>query len=199
MREPHWAHLQGQSHRLRGDLLLLRPAGEERRPEESRRGRPEAARDLRETRRAAARARTPRRGGGRCGVRQRVGRHHLQGAPGGGRRGVLPVLGSRALAPAAGRAIPRQRGALHRQFLCDAQLRGVLRRLVRLRAAGRALPDGAVDLLSHQRRQYRPVRAHADHRRQGQPCELPRGLHGAERDENQLHAAVVELVALDDA
>ncbi len=29
--------------------------------------------------------------------------------------------------------------------------------------------------------------------------ELPRGLHGAMRDENQLHAAVVELVALDDA
>ena len=30
---------------------------------------------------------------------------------------------------------------------------------------GRALPDGAVDLFSHQRRQHRAVRAHADHRR----------------------------------
>ena len=38
-----------------------------------------------------------------------------------------------------------------RQLLRRAQFGGVLRRLVRLRAAGRALPDGAVDLLPHQR------------------------------------------------
>ncbi len=54
-----------------------------------------------------------------------------------------------------------------RQFLRDAEFGGVLRRLVRLRAAGRALPDGAVDLFPHQREEHRPVRAHADHRRQG--------------------------------
>ena len=46
---------------------------------------------------------------------------------------------------------------------------------------GRALPDGAVDLFPHQRAQHRPVRAHADHRRQGLLCELSRRLHGADR------------------
>ena len=69
-------------------------------------------------------------------------------------------------------------------FLRHAQFGGVLRRLVRLRAAGRALPDGIVDLFPHQRAQYRPVRAHADHRRQGLLCELSRRLHrtGARRE-----------------
>ena len=65
-------------------------------------------------------------------------------------------------------------------YLRDAQLGGVLRRLVRLRAAGRALPDGAVDLFPHQREEHRAVRAHADHRRQGHLRELPRRLHRAD-------------------
>ena len=38
-----------------------------------------------------------------------------------------------------------------------------------------------------------------DHRRGRQPRQLPRRLHRPMRDENQLHAAVVELVAHDDA
>ena len=49
-----------------------------------------------------------------------------------------------------------------------------------LRPEGRALPDGAVDVLPHQRDGHGPVRAHADHRRRGLVRELPRGLHGAE-------------------
>ncbi len=49
-----------------------------------------------------------------------------------------------------------------------------------LRAEGRALPHGAVDLLPHQRREHGPVRADADRRRGRQPRELPRGLHGAD-------------------
>ena len=64
-------------------------------------------------------------------------------------------------------------------YLRDAEFGGVLRRLVRLRAAGRALPDGAVDLFPHQRAQHRPVRAHADHRRQGRLRQLSRRLHRA--------------------
>ena len=65
-------------------------------------------------------------------------------------------------------------------LLCLAQLGGVLRRLVRLRPRGRALPDGALHLLPHQREADRPVRAHADHRRQGRLRLLPRGLHRAD-------------------
>ena len=67
--------------------------------------------------------------------------------------------------PGARRAVSRHGRAVHRQLLRDAQLRGVHRRLVRVRAEGRALPDGAVDVLPHQRREDRPVRAHADRRR----------------------------------
>ena len=66
-----------------------------------------------------------------------------------------------------------------RQLLRGAQLRGVHRRLLRLRAQGRALPDGAVDLLPDQRRRDRAVRAHPDHRRRGRLRQLPRRLHGA--------------------
>ena len=35
-------------------------------------------------------------------------------------------------------------------------------------------------LFPHQRRRHRPVRAHADHRRRGQLCQLPRRLHRAD-------------------
>jgi Fe-S cluster assembly protein SufB len=54
----------------------------------------------------------------------------------------------------------------------------LLRRQLRLRAAGRPLPDGAVDLFPDQRREFRPVRAHPDHRGQGRLRLVPGGLHG---------------------
>jgi Fe-S cluster assembly protein SufB len=66
-----------------------------------------------------------------------------------------------------------------RQLLCDAEFGRLHRRFLRLRAEGRALPDGAVDLLPHQREEHRPVRAHADHRRGRRLRLLPRRLHGA--------------------
>ena len=61
-----------------------------------------------------------------------------------------------------------------------AQLGGVFRWLLRLHPGGRALPDGAFDLLPHQRNEYRPVRAHVDHRRQGLLRLLPGRLHGTD-------------------
>ncbi|MEJ0043510.1 MAG: hypothetical protein WDM81_15400 [Rhizomicrobium sp.] len=51
-----------------------------------------------------------------------------------------------------GAQISRHRRAGDRQFLRHAEFGGVLRRHLRLRAQGRALPDGAVDLFPHQRR-----------------------------------------------
>ena len=93
-----------------------------------------------------------------------------------------------------------QRGAAARQLLRLPQQRGLFGRDVRLHSRGRALPDGAFDLFPHQCRQHRPVRAHADHRRQGvSHVSYLEGCTAPMRDENQLHAAVVELVALDDA
>ena len=118
-------------------------------------------------------------GRGRRGVRFGLGRDHLQGGAQEGRRDLHADLGGDPRASGAGEEISRLGGAGLGQFLRHAQLGGVLRRLVRLRAAGRALPDGAVDLFPHQRAQYRPVRAHPHHRRQGRLCELSRGLHGA--------------------
>ena len=108
------------------------------------------------------------------------GRHHVQGGARQGRRAVHADLGGGAQASRIGEEVSRHGGADQRQFLRHAQCGGVLRRLVRLRAAGRALPDGAVDLFPHQREEYRPVRAHADHCRQGLLCELSRRLHGAD-------------------
>ena len=45
---------------------------------------------------------------------------------------------------------------------------------------GRALPDGALHLLPHQRGGHRPVRAHPDHRRGRRLRQLPRRLHRAD-------------------
>jgi hypothetical protein len=76
--------------------------------------------------------------------------------------------------------ISRLGRAAARQLFRLPQQRGLLRRHLRLRARGRALPDGAVDLFPHQRREHRPVRAHPDRRRQGQLRLLPRRLHRAD-------------------
>ena len=116
---------------------------------------------------------------GRRRVRLGLGRHHLPGGAEGGRRDLHADLGGDPRASRAGAEISRHGRADLGQFLRDAELGGVLRRLVRLRAAGRALPDGAVDLFPHQRAQHRPVRAHADHRRQGRLRQLSRRLHRA--------------------
>ncbi len=117
---------------------------------------------------------------GRCGVRQRLGGHHLQeGARRGGRDLLLDERGD-PRARRAGAPVPGHGGAGLGQLLRLPEQRGLLRRQLRLRAAGRALPDGAFHLLPHQRRRVRPVRAHPDHRRQGGVRLLPRGLHRAD-------------------
>ena len=93
------------------------------------------------------------------------------------------------------REVPRLGGAVQRQLLRGAELGGLQRRLVLLHPQGRALPDGAVHLLPHQRHGHRPVRADADRRRGGRYVSYLEGCTAPMRDENQLHAAVVELVA----
>ena len=177
--------------RLSGHLLLLR-AEAKAGAEVARRGRSGNPAHLREARHSAARAgdagrrracEDPRASvarRGRRGVRLGLGRHHLQGGAEEGRRDLHADLGGDPRASRAGAEISRLGGAGDRQFLRHAELGGVLRRLVRLRAAGRALPDGAVDLFPHQREEHRPVRAHADHRRQGLLRQLSRRLHRAD-------------------
>ena len=55
------------------------------------------------------------------------------------------------------RKVPRLGRALYRQFLRHPQLRGLYRRLLRVRAAGRALPHGAIDVFPHQRGEHGPI------------------------------------------
>ena len=56
---------------------------------------------------------------------------------------------------------------------------GVVGRQLHLRAARGRVRDAAAGLLPHQRRERRPVRADADHRRRGRQGALHRGLLGA--------------------
>ena len=177
--EPTWAHVSYPEDRLPEDHLLLgaQAEGEAREP---RRGRSGAARHLREARHLALGAEAARGRRRRRGVRQRLGRHHVQGGAREARHRVLLVLRGGAEAPRARAPVPGLGRALLRQLLRVPELRRVQRRLVRLHAEGRALPDGALDLLPDQLGGDRPVRAHADRRRRGRLRVLPRGLHRAD-------------------
>ena len=168
--------------RLPGPLLLC-GAQEHGRAEVAGRGRSRAVAHLREARHSPSRAgdsggRAEFARGRRRRVRFRLRRDDLPRRTRQGRRDLLPDLGSRAFAPRTREEVSRLGRAGDRQLLRHAELGGLLRRLLRLHSAGRALPDGIVDLLPHQRAQHRAVRAHADHRGRRLVCVLSRGLHG---------------------
>ena len=165
--------------RLPGRELLRRAVGEEE-AQQPRRSRSGDSRDLRQAGhpdRGAEAALERRR---RCGVRLGVGRDDVPQQACRARHHLLLVLGSGEGSSRAGEAVRRFGRAAYRQLLRRAQLRGVQRRQLRLHPEGRALPDGAVDLLPHQRPEHRPVRADADHCGRGRDRQLPRRLHGAE-------------------
>ena len=106
-------------------------------------------------------------------------RGRLPPQPGGPRapgRHLLRHGHGAARAPRAREAVLRHDHPEERQQVRRAQLVGVERRLVHLRAAGRQRRDAAAGLLPHQRGEHGPVRADADHRRRGQPGALHRGL-----------------------
>ncbi len=184
---PHVAHDEGadvgqrqvRADRLSEHHLLLR-AQAEADAAEPRRGRSRDPADVRQARHSARRAEAAvgcRRG---RRVRQRVGGDDVQGQAGVARDHLLFVLRRGAGASGARAEVSRHGRAVFRQLLRDAQLGGVQRRLVRLHPEGRALPDGAVDLLPDQRAEHRPVRADADRRRRRRVGQLPRRLHGAD-------------------
>ena len=124
-----------------------------------------------------------------------------EAAPGRRRRRAVRVRGRLPQDPrgprGAGRHLPRHRhraarargplqGVLRhgdpgrRQQVLRAEHRGVVGRLVHLRAEGRARRDPAAGLLPDQHREHGPVRADADHRRRGLLRALRRGLHRAD-------------------
>ena len=128
-----------------------------------------------------------------------VGRHHLSGAAGRGGCHLLFVLTCGATPPGADWTLPGQRGAARRQLLRRAQFGGVLRWLVCRHPQGRALPDGAVFVLrinaanTGQFERTLIIAEEGSHVSHLEGCTAPR------RDEHQLHAAAVELIAHDDA
>ncbi|CAA9346528.1 MAG: Iron-sulfur cluster assembly protein SufB, partial [uncultured Nocardioidaceae bacterium] len=124
----------------------------------------EAAAGLRCRRPVRVRGRLPQdprgpRGAGRPLPRHR---HRAEGAP-----GALP-------------GVLRHRHPGRRQQVRGAQHQRVVRRLLHLRAQGRARRHPAAGLLPHQHREHGPVRADADHRRRGRLRALRRGLHRAD-------------------
>ena len=153
MEEPDWAKLDIPPIDYPGRLLLRRAQGEA----EARLARRARSRDparLREARHpdrgaeGARRRRGRAQGRGRRGVRQRLGRHHLPRRAEDG-RGHLPLdqRGDPRISR-AGPQISRQGGAAARQLFRLPELRGLLRRHLRLHPRGRALPDGAVAPIS---------------------------------------------------
>jgi hypothetical protein len=75
---------------------------------------------------------------------------HLQEETGRGGRHLLLLLRGGAQSPRAGPQVSGLGGTLFRQLLRHAELGCVQRRLLRVRAEGRALPDGALHLFPHQ-------------------------------------------------
>ena len=118
---------------------------------------------LRRRRAVRLRGRLPLGQGGAVQARRRVHGHRpgAQGVPG----DLQEVL--------------RHGRAAGGQQVLRAQRGGLVGRVVRLRAQGRRGAAAAAGLLPHQRREHRPVRAHADRRRRGRQGPLHRGLHGA--------------------
>ena len=100
----------------------------------------------------------------------------------------------------AGPQISRQRRPAARQLLRLPQQRGLLRRHLRLRARGRPLPDGTVStyfrINAENTGQFERTLIVAD---KGSYVSYLEGCTAPMRDENQLHAAVVEIFAHEDA
>ena len=120
----------------------------------------------------------PRRGRRAVRVRGR-----LPQAPGEAHRAgrALPRHGlGPARARGARQAVLRDDHPAERQQVRGAEQRGVVGRLVHLRAAGRPHRAAAPGLLPDQRGEHGPVRAHADPRRRGRLRALRRGLHRAD-------------------
>ena len=154
MEEVDWAKLDIPRDRLPGRLLLRRAQGEAeaRQPRRGRSRDPARLREARHPDRGAEGARRRRgraQGRGRRGVRQRLGRDHLpRGAEGARASSSSRSARRSANIPSWCRKYLGKRRAAARQLLRLPEQRGLLRRHLRLRARGRALPDGAVAPIS---------------------------------------------------
>ncbi len=138
MTEPSWANVHYPPIDYQDDRLLLGAEAKTDGPKSLDEVDPEAPRDVREAGHPAPGAEDARRGRRRRGLRQRFGRDDVQGEARRARHHLLLLLRGGAEASRAGPEVPRLGRPLHRQLLRGAELRGLHRRLVRLRPEGRA-------------------------------------------------------------
>ena len=213
MSEPTWARVELPADRLPGPLLLLGAEEEGRarsrstrsirrssRPTRSSAFRCASRRSLGVGSRSAdetASSATPRRG--RCGVRFGLGRDHLPGRAGQGRRDLLPI--SEAL---------QKHPELVKKYLgtvvpVSDNFFATLNSAVFSDGSFVYVPPGVrcpmelstyFRINEHNTGQFERTLIIAD---KGSYVSYLEGCTAPMRDENQLHAAVVELVALDDA
>ena len=152
MKEPTWANVHYPPIDYQDIIYYSAPEAEEDGPKSLDEVDPELLRDLREARHPAARAEasSPASPSMRCST---ASRWPPPSRPSWPRSGIIFCSFSEAVQehPELVQQVPRLGRALHRQLLRRAQLGGLQRRLVLLHPQGRALPDGAVDLLPHQR------------------------------------------------
>ncbi len=166
--------------RLSERRLLLGPEAEEAAHEPGR-GRSGAAPHLREARHLAGRAETAVRRRGRRGLRQRLGRDHLQGEAGRAGHHLLLVLRGGAAPSRAGAASTSARS-------CRTTTTFSPRSTRRSSAMARSvyIPKGVrcpMELSTYFRinaARHRPVRADADRGRGGRLCQLSGRLHRAD-------------------
>ena len=166
--------------RLPGHFLLRRPHAEVKEQGRGKGNRPRTDEDVRQTRHSSRRTHGFGRRGGRCRDGLRVGEDHFQGDAARERHHLQLYQRGRARKPRPGAQVPRHGGALPRQLFRRAQLRRVLRRLLRIYPQGRALPHGTFHLFPHQRPRDGAVRTHAHRVRRRGIRELSRRLHRAD-------------------
>ena len=199
MKEPTWANVHYPTDRLSGDRATTRRRSRRRSSNSLDEVDPELLRDVREARHLAGRAEAPVRRRRRRGVRQRVGRDDIQGEAGEAGNHLLLVLRSGAESSRAGRkylgsVVPYTDNffaTLNSAVFSDGSFcyipKGVrcpmeLSTYFRINAANTG--------------QFERTLIIAD---EGAYVSYLEGCTAPMRDENQLHAAVVELVALDNA
>ncbi len=180
MNDPLWHNVNVGPGGLSGDHLLLRPEAEEG-SEQPGRSRPGAAGDVRQARHLARRAEAP----------DATSRSTRSSTAFRWRRRFKATLAEMGIIFCSFSEAVHDHPELVREYLgsvvpysdnyfATLNSRGLHRRLVLLHPEGRALPDGAVDLLPYQCRKHRAVRADTDHRRRRRVCQLPGRLHRAD-------------------
>ena len=199
MTEPTWQNVKYDADRLPEHQLLRGAEGEEVARQHGR-GRSGDPRDVRQARHPADRAAAARRRRGRRGLRLGVGGDDLPREAGEARDHLLLVLGSGARASRAGEAVSRARSCRYTDNFFAA-----LNSAVFSDGSFVYVPKGVrcpMELSTYFRinakdtGQFERTLIVCD---EGATVSYLEGCTAPKRDENQLHAAVVELVALDNA